>query len=61
VDLQPIAVMLQLMRPARSGWRPVRNDRAARMDEGGGRIPGPTARVTSSSPLIIGAMLWRVR
>src|SRR5262249_13006915 len=30
--LQPITVMLQLMRPARLDWRPFRNDRAAGMD-----------------------------
>jgi hypothetical protein len=49
--LQPIAVMLQLMRPARFGWRSLRNDRAARRNESGRRIPRPTALAPLSAPV----------
>jgi hypothetical protein len=38
VDLQPIAVMLQLMRPAWPGWRLLGHDRLTRMDEGSRRV-----------------------
>ncbi|MGB9020715.1 MAG: hypothetical protein WCC77_24205, partial [Pseudolabrys sp.] len=36
--LQPVAVMLQLMRPARSRWGLLGDDWLARVNEGGGRI-----------------------
>jgi hypothetical protein len=41
MDLQPIAVMLELVRPARPTWRLLGDDRLARMNEGGRRILGP--------------------
>ena len=41
VDLQPIAIVLEFVRPTRSGWRSVSHDRTARMDESGGRVTGP--------------------
>src|SRR5262249_23625988 len=46
VNLQPIAVMLQLVRPARPRRRLLGDDWLAWMDEGGRRIEGPTARIT---------------
>jgi hypothetical protein len=36
MDLQPIAVMLQLVRPARTDWRPLGDDGLVRMNESGG-------------------------
>jgi hypothetical protein len=38
MDLQPIAVMLQLVRPACSSWGLLGDDWLARMDESGGRV-----------------------
>jgi hypothetical protein len=38
MDLQPVAVVLQLVRPARSRWWLLGDDWLARMNEGGGRI-----------------------
>ena len=38
MDLQPVAVMLQLMRPARSRWGLLGDDWLARMNEGGRRL-----------------------
>src|SRR4029450_1578238 len=38
MDLQPITVMLQLMRPTRPVWRPLGDDWLARMNESGGRV-----------------------
>jgi hypothetical protein len=43
MDLQPIAVVLQLVRPARSSWGPLGDDWLAWMNENGRRIHGPTA------------------
>jgi hypothetical protein len=33
MDLQPVAIVLQLMRPARPGWGLLGNDWLTRMDE----------------------------
>jgi hypothetical protein len=38
MDLQPIAVMLQFMRPARAGWGLLGDDWLARMNESGRRV-----------------------
>src|SRR5262249_49613173 len=38
MDLQPIAVMLQLMRPTRTGWWLLGNSRLTGMDESSRRI-----------------------
>ena len=38
MDLQPIAVMLQLVRPPRTGWRFLRDSRLTGMDESSRRI-----------------------
>jgi hypothetical protein len=38
VNLKPIAVMLQLMRPARASWGLLGDDWLTRMDESGRRI-----------------------
>src|SRR5262245_24339922 len=38
MNLQPIAVMLQLVRPTRTGWRFLGDSRLTRMDESGGRV-----------------------
>jgi hypothetical protein len=46
VDLQPVAVMFQFMRPARANWGLLGDDWLARMDESGRRIDRPAARVT---------------
>src|SRR5262245_18208444 len=43
MDLQPIAVVLQLMRPAWSSWRLLGNDWLAWMNESSGRIERPAA------------------
>jgi len=38
MDLQPIAVMLQLVRPPRTGWRFLRDSRLTGMDESSGCV-----------------------
>jgi integrase len=38
MDLQPVAVVLQFVRPALAARGPLRNRRTARLDEGGRRI-----------------------
>ena len=43
VDLQPIAVVLELVRPAGTARRLLGDGRTARMDEGGGRVIRPAA------------------
>jgi hypothetical protein len=43
MDLKPIAVVLQLVRPTRPAWRLLGDDWLTRMNEGGRRIHGPTA------------------
>src|SRR5262249_1671768 len=48
MDLQPIAVVLQLVRPARPSWRVDLRLRTTGNYESGGRIRGPTARVTDT-------------
>ena len=40
VDLEPVAVMLQLMRPARSCWGLLGDDWLTRMDETAGALIG---------------------
>src|SRR5262245_33290647 len=57
MDLQPIAVMFQLMRPARAGWRLLGDDWLTRMDESSRRrIEWPAARVTPQHGVDIAAM-----
>src|SRR5262245_2701439 len=46
VDLQPIAVMLQLVRPTRTGGRRLSDSRLTWMDKGSRRAQRPAARVT---------------
>src|SRR6478752_1449347 len=46
MDLQPIAVMLQLVRPTRTGGRFLGDSRLTRMNESSGRVQWPAARVT---------------
>ena len=48
MDLEPIAVMLQFVRPARSTRWLLGDDWLARMDESSGRIQGPAARATQT-------------
>src|SRR5262245_23143735 len=38
MDLQPVAVMLQLMRPAKAAWRLLGDDRLTRMNECNRRV-----------------------
>jgi len=38
MDLKPIAVMLQLMRPTGTGWRFLGESRLTRMDESSRRV-----------------------
>ena len=40
MDLQPVAVVLQLVRPTRSRWGLLGDDWLARMNEGGGAFEG---------------------
>jgi len=54
MDLQPIAIVLQLVRPAWPGRRLLGDDWLARVDECGGRITGPTAGVTPQHAADIG-------
>src|SRR5215471_11938357 len=46
MDLQTIAVMLQLMRPTRTCWRFLGDSRLTGMDESSRRVRWPAARVT---------------
>jgi hypothetical protein len=43
MDLEPMAVVFQLMRPTRPAWRLLGDDGLARMNESGRRVHGPTA------------------
>src|SRR5262249_9316103 len=46
VDLQPIAIMFQLVRPTRSAWRSTGYGGTTGNNESGGRVSRPTARIT---------------
>ena len=48
VDLQPIAVVLQLVHPARTSWGLLGDDWLARMNENGARVDWPGARARLS-------------
>src|SRR5262249_31083880 len=43
MDLQPIAVMLQFVRPAWFAWRLASDDMTTKNNESGGRVSRPTA------------------
>jgi hypothetical protein len=54
MDQQPIAVMLELMRPSRTRRRFLGDSRLTGMDESGRRVQGPAARVTQYHAADIG-------
>ena len=58
VDLQPIAVVLEFVRPAGTARRLLGDGRTARMDEGGRRVIRPAARVTPQHIANIGHGKW---
>jgi hypothetical protein len=41
VNVQPIAIMLQIMRPSSSGWKLLGDDELTRIDEGSERVQWP--------------------